>query len=148
LPHGRRGALYPSSRTLTPHVGPGSSREGSWRSWEPPRGAARPAMGPQRRPHRRSRRSGSHFLSGFVVGTLTTCLLAIGTYVYLTKTSRIAWPAPGAQVLSRVVPTGHVVDPQGLVEVICQPVAGGAGYSFLAQPGQTVICNNGATPSF
>ena len=102
-------------------------------------------------------------MNGFIVGVLTTCLVAIGAYVYLTKTARLdGWTTPGVPVVSRVVPPkqvvvppkqvivppNQVVDAQGFVDVICEPAPGAAGYTFRARLGQTVTCNNGATPSF
>ena len=142
LPHGRGGVLYTGSRTMAYGVRPGEA----WRSWEPPHGlASAPASRGQQRP----RQPGSRFLNGFIVGVLTTSLLAAGAYAYLTKTGRLDWStAPVVPVVSRVVPTNQVRGPQGFVNVICQPAPGAAGYSFRARPGQTVTCNNGATPSF
>jgi hypothetical protein len=93
--------------------------------------------------------AGSRFLNGFMVGVLTTCLVAGGAYGYLTKAARLdGSTAPGVPVVSRVVPPSQVVDSRGFVDVICQVAPGAAGYSFRARLGQTVTCTNGATPSF
>ena len=146
LPRGRGGVLYPSSRTPAYRVRPGAAHVRDRRSWERSVGAAsaRASSG-----QRRSRQPGSRVLKGFTVGVLTTCLVAIGAYVYLTKTDRLdGWTTPGVPVVSRVVPLNQVVNAQGFVDVICEPAPGASGYTFRARLGQTVTCNNGATPSF
>ena len=145
LPRGRGGQLYPSTQTRAHRVGPGVAFDRQ-QSWERSQGAASARA---RSGQRRSRRPGPRFLTGLIVGFLTTSLVAIGAYVYLTKTPRLeGGTAPGVRVVSRVVPSNQVADPQGFVHVICQPNPGAAGYGFRARRGQTVTCNNGATPSF
>ena len=136
--------LYPSTQTY--RVGPGAAYDRR-QSWEPSQGAA---SAPARSGQRRSGRPRSRFLTSLIVGFLTTSLVAIGAYVYLTKTPRLeGGTAPGVPVVSRVVPPNQLVDQEGFVTVICQPAPGGVGYSFRARPGKkTITCNNGATPSF
>jgi len=145
LPRGRGGMLYPSTQTRADRVGLGAAYDRR-QSWEP---SQRAASAPARSGQRRSKQPGSRFLTGLIVGFLTTSLVAIGAYVYLTKTPPLeAGTPPGVRVVSRVVPPNQVTDPKGFVHVICQPAPGAAGYSFRARRGQTVTCNNGATPFF
>ena len=145
LPRGRGGVLYPSTRTMAHRVRPGAANDRNWRSWEPSSGVVASSARGNRL---RSSRPGSRFLSGFIVGVLTTILVLGGAYVYLTKPRIEQGVAPAVAVVSRIVPPNQPVDPQGLVTVICQPAPGAAGYTFRARPGSTVTCNNGATPSF